>query len=78
MCNKNSNYVYIYYICILSIQGFKNTGAALRGEQLLNYIRGKRTGEQVVADTLVDKHNFDIPLLDTLTINGGEEETGYY
>lgn len=49
--------------------GFKNTAAALRGEQLMNYIKGKKTGEHVMADTLVDKHNFDIPLLDTITLD---------
>ena len=36
-----------------------------------NFLKGKTTGEQVMADTLVDKHDFDVPLLDTLTIEGG-------
>jgi hypothetical protein len=53
--------------------GFKTTGATHRGQQLTDLVRGKHTGEQVHADTLVDKHNFDIPLMDTLTI----EQTYY-
>lgn len=48
--------------------GYKATGATHRGQQLMDFVKGKHVGEQVHADTLVDKHNFDIPLLDTLTI----------
>ena len=51
--------------------GYKQTGATYRGQQLTDFIRGKHVGEQVHADTLVDKHDFDVPLLDTLTLEGG-------
>lgn len=41
----------------------------------MDVVKGKHVGEQVHADTLVDKHNFDFPLLDTLTLSNNNYNT---
>eukprot|EP01041_Mallomonas_annulata_P007571 gene7571-15524_t len=46
-------------------QGFKSTASVLRGEQLLDRVQGKRAGEQVHADSLVNRHDFSMALKDT-------------
>lgn len=48
--------------------GFESTAASTRGHQLLAVVRGKKEGEKVFADTLVDKHNFVDSLQDTITL----------
>lgn len=49
--------------------GYESTAASLRGRQLLGSLRGKQEDSKVFADTLVDKHNFFDPLLDTVTVH---------
>ena len=46
--------------------GYQATAAALRGDQLFGAARGKKQGEHVFADTLIDKHNFVDTLQDTV------------
>lgn len=43
-------------------QGYQKTSASLRGQQLRDHVRGKKDGQLVYAESLVDKHDFvDIP-----------------
>ncbi len=39
-------------------QGYQSTSSSLRGQQLLDNVRGKKEGSAVFADSLVDKHDF--------------------
>lgn len=51
-------------------KGHDKTSSSLRGQQLLNDVRNKRTGEQdnrVFAESLVDRHNFHDVLDGTIT-----------
>lgn len=45
--------------------GHQATSSLLRGSQLLDTVRGKKEGEHVFAQSLVDKHAFDGNLLNT-------------
>jgi hypothetical protein len=47
---------------------YKQTSAALRGEQLLACARGKKQGEQAFDDKLVDRHDFRNMPMDTVTL----------
>lgn len=48
--------------------GYQNTSASMRGSQLLDAVRGKKEGDEVFADSLVDKHDFRCGLADTITL----------
>ncbi len=50
-------------------ENFNTTAAALRGQQLLNLANGKRETSQVFAASLVDRHNLNEPLQDTIQMN---------
>mmetsp|Transcript_10947 Transcript_10947/g.10962 ORF Transcript_10947/g.10962 Transcript_10947/m.10962 type:complete len:344 (-) Transcript_10947:210-1241(-) len=47
-------------------EGYKNTSAALRGQLLLDRVHGKRPGASVHAESLVNRHDFDKSLQDTM------------
>ena len=55
----------------LKRKNFNTTSASLRGQQLFESAKGFAKGEDdaaVFCETLTDKHNFHLPLLDTLTL----------
>lgn len=49
-------------------QGYNATSASFRGQQLLDGVRGKKEGNTVFADSLVDKHDFSAALSGTTTL----------
>ena len=53
-------------------QNFNSTSASLRGQQLFEAAKGfaakKDNDDAVFCETLTDKHNFALPLLDTVTL----------
>lgn len=48
--------------------GYQVTSSSLRGQQLLDNVRGKKEGDTVFADSLVDKHDFKGELSGTVTL----------
>ena len=42
------------------------TSASYRGQQLVNKSKGKSGGDEIFADSLVDKHSFNAPPNDTV------------
>jgi hypothetical protein len=52
-------------------KGHLATSASYRGQQLVNASKGKSGGDEIFADSLVDKHSFEAPLRDTITLRTG-------
>ena len=49
--------------------GYASTSASMRGRQLQDHVLGKKKGQQVFAETLIDKHTFEEgSLQDTTTL----------
>lgn len=54
--------------------GYAMTSASRRGQQFSDLVNGKKNGQQVFAQTLVDRHTFDEnSLQDTITISCGPQ-----
>jgi hypothetical protein len=57
--------------------GYSATASSMRGQQLQDMVNGKKKGQQVFAETLVDKHTFASGALqDTITLVRRQGDAG--